>query len=65
MVDTFLGYEWVILQAVDLFLISKSFGLVFSQVPLLAIPFAGCLAFLGFKIPPKEQSQQQNGGIRL
>ena len=36
-------------------LISKSFGLVFSQVPLLAIPFAGFLAALGFKIPPKEK----------
>ena len=36
-------------------LISKSFGMAFSQVPLLAIPFAGCLAFLGYKIPPKER----------
>ena len=36
-------------------LISKSFGVAFSQVPLLAIPFAGCLALLGLKIPPKEQ----------
>jgi len=36
-------------------LISKSAGVVFSQVPLLAIPFAGCLAFIGFKIPPKEK----------
>ena len=35
-------------------LISKTFGVVFSQVPLLAIPFAGCLALLGLKIPPKE-----------
>ena len=34
--------------------VSKSFGLVFSQVPLLAIPFAACLGFLGYKIPPKE-----------
>jgi len=34
--------------------LSKSFGLVFSQVPLLAIPFAACLGFLGYKIPPKE-----------
>ena len=48
-----------------LILISKSAGVVFSQVPLLAIPFAGCVALLGFKIPPKEQSQQQNGRIRL
>ena len=36
-------------------LLSKSTGLVFSQVPLLAIPFAGFLALLGFKIPPKER----------
>ena len=36
-------------------LFTKSFGVVFSQVPLLAIPFAGCLAFLGFKIAPKEK----------
>ena len=36
-------------------LLSKSAGLVFSQVPLLAIPFAGFLALLGFKIPPKEK----------
>lgn len=35
-------------------LISKTFGVVFSQVPLLAIPFAGCLALLGLKIPPKK-----------
>jgi ATP:ADP antiporter, AAA family len=35
-------------------LISKTFGVVFSQVPLLALPFAGCLALLGLKIPPKE-----------
>ena len=36
-------------------LISKSAGVVFSQVPLLAIPFAGCVALLGYKIPPKKQ----------
>ena len=36
-------------------LFTKSFGVVFSQVPLLAIPFAGCLAFLGFTIAPKEK----------
>jgi len=36
-------------------LISKSAGVVFSQVPLLAIPFAGCLAFIGLKIPSKEK----------
>jgi AAA family ATP:ADP antiporter len=37
-------------------LISKSAGVVFSQVPLLAIPFAGCLAFIGLKIPPKSKN---------
>ena len=36
-------------------LISKSVGVAFSQVPLLAIPFAGCVALLGYKIPPKKQ----------
>jgi hypothetical protein len=36
-------------------LISKSFGVAFSHVPLLAIPFAGCVALLGLKIPPEEQ----------
>ena len=36
-------------------LISKSIGVVFSQVPLLAIPFAGCVALLGYKIPPKNK----------
>jgi len=36
-------------------LISKSVGVAFSQVPLLAIPFAGCLALIGLKIPPKEK----------
>ena len=36
-------------------LISKSVGVVFSQVPLLAIPFAGCVALLGYKIPPKNK----------
>ena len=35
-------------------LLSKSFGVVFSHIPVLAIPLAGCLAFLGMKIPPKE-----------
>ena len=35
-------------------LLSKSFGVVFSHIPVLAIPLAGCLAFLGLKIPPKE-----------
>ena len=36
-------------------LISKSFGVAFSHVPLLAIPFAGCVALLGLKIPPEEK----------
>ncbi len=36
-------------------LLSKSFGIAFSQVPLLAIPFAGFLAILGYSIPPKEK----------
>jgi AAA family ATP:ADP antiporter len=36
-------------------LISKSVGVAFSQVPLLAIPFAGCVALLGYKIPPKKK----------
>jgi hypothetical protein len=36
-------------------LFSKSFGLAFSQVPLLAIPLAGFLAALGYRIPPKEK----------
>ena len=35
-------------------LLSKSFGVVFSHIPVLAIPLAGCLAFLGLKISPKE-----------
>jgi AAA family ATP:ADP antiporter len=35
-------------------LLSKSFGVVFSHIPVLAIPLAGCLAFLGLKIPPKK-----------
>ena len=38
-------------------LISKSAGVIFSQVPLLAIPFAGCLAFIGLKIPPEEKTK--------
>jgi AAA family ATP:ADP antiporter len=53
MVDTFL-VRMGDFTGSGFILLSKSFGLVFSQVPLLAIPFAGCLAFLGFKIPPKE-----------
>jgi len=34
---------------------AKSFGMVFSQVPLIAIPLAGALAFFGYKIPPREK----------
>jgi AAA family ATP:ADP antiporter len=36
-------------------LASKTFGVAFSQIPILAIPFAGCLALLGLRIPPKEK----------
>ena len=36
-------------------LFTKSFGMAFSQIPLLAIPFAACLGILGYKIPPKER----------
>jgi len=36
-------------------LFTKSFGMAFSQIPLLAIPFAACLGVLGYKIPPKER----------
>jgi hypothetical protein len=36
---------------------SKGFGVAFSQIPLLAIPFAGCLAFIGLKIPPEEKTK--------
>ena len=36
-------------------LFTKSFGVAFSQIPLLAIPFAACLGILGYKIPPKER----------
>ena len=53
MVDTFL-VRMGDFTGSGFILLSKSFGLVFSHVPLLAIPFAGCLALLGFKIPPKE-----------
>ena len=54
MVDTFL-VRMGDFSGSGFILISKSFGLVFSQVPLLAIPFAGCLAALGYKIPPTEE----------
>jgi len=54
MVDTFL-VRMGDFSGSGFILLSKSFGVVFSQVPLLAIPFAGCIAMLGLKIPPKEK----------
>ena len=39
---------------ISLFL--KLLELAFSLVPLLAIPFAGILAFLGLKIAPKKET---------
>jgi len=36
-------------------LFSKTFGIAFFYIPLIAIPFAGFLAFLGLKIVPKEE----------
>ena len=54
MVDTFL-VRMGDFSGSGFILFSKSFGLVFSQVPLLAIPFAGFLAALGYRIPPKEK----------
>ena len=54
MVDTFL-VRMGDFSGSGFILFSKSFGLAFSQVPLLAIPFAACLAMLGYKIPPKEK----------
>ena len=36
-------------------LFSKTFGFAFFYIPLIAIPFAGFLAFLGLKIAPKEE----------
>jgi AAA family ATP:ADP antiporter len=53
MVDTFL-VRMGDFSGSGFILLSKSFGMAFSQVPLLAIPFAACLAMLGYKIPPKE-----------
>ncbi|MBD63266.1 MAG: hypothetical protein CMD68_04205 [Gammaproteobacteria bacterium] len=53
MVDTFL-VRMGDFSGSGFILLSKSIGFAFSQVPLLAIPFAGFLAFLGFKIPPRE-----------
>lgn len=54
MVDTFL-VRLGDFSGSGFILMTKSFGLAFSHVPLLAIPFAGCLAFLGYRIPPKEK----------
>jgi len=54
MVDTFL-VRMGDFSGSGFILITKSFGMAFSNVPLLAIPFAGCLAFLGYRIPPKEK----------
>lgn len=54
MVDTFL-VRMGDFSGSGLILMTKSFGMAFSHVPLLAIPFAGCLAFLGYRIPPKEK----------
>ena len=54
MVDTFL-VRMGDFSGSGFILFSKSFGLVFSQVPLLAIPFAGILTALGYRIPPKEK----------
>jgi len=54
MVDTFL-VRMGDFSGSGFILITKSFGMAFSHVPLLAIPFAGCLAFLGYRIPPKEK----------
>jgi AAA family ATP:ADP antiporter len=53
MVDTFL-VRMGDFSGSGFILLSKSFGMAFSQVPLLAIPFGACLAMLGYKIPPKE-----------
>ena len=54
MVDTFL-VRMGDFSGSGLILMTKSFGMAFSHVPLLAIPFAGCLAFIGYRIPPKEK----------
>ena len=54
MVDTFL-VRMGDFSGSGFILFSKSFGLVFSQVPLLAIPFAGFWAAIGYRIPPKEK----------
>jgi AAA family ATP:ADP antiporter len=54
MVDTFL-VRLGDFSGSGFILMTKSLGLAFFHVPLLAIPFAGCLAFLGYRIPPKEK----------
>ena len=53
MVDTFL-VRMGDFSGSGFILLSKSFGVAFSQVPLLAIPFAAFITMLGYKIPPKE-----------
>ena len=54
-VDTFLVRLGDFSGAQFIVVASKGFGVAFSQIPLLAIPFAGCVALLGWKIPPKEK----------
>ncbi len=54
LVDTFL-VRMGDFSGSGLILFAKSFGVAFSQIPLLAIPFATCLGILGYKIPPKER----------
>ena len=54
LVDTFL-VRMGDFSGSGLILFTKSFGVAFSQIPLLAIPFAACLGVLGYKIPPKER----------
>jgi AAA family ATP:ADP antiporter len=39
----------------SIFILLTKSSIAFSHIPMLAIPFAGCLAFLGFKITPKEK----------
>tara|TARA_B100000287_G_C20614980_1_gene773644 strand:+ start:67 stop:1329 length:1263 start_codon:yes stop_codon:yes gene_type:complete len=54
LVDTFL-VRMGDFSGSGLILFAKSFGVAFSQIPLLAIPFATYLGILGYKIPPKER----------
>jgi AAA family ATP:ADP antiporter len=56
-VDTFLVRLGDFSGAQFIVVASKGFGVAFSQIPLLAIPFAGCLAFIGLKIPPEEKTK--------